>query len=68
VLIMAEEERHEDLFAAQRAGASGFLTRDTDPAELLRAVRVLAGGGVQLSPSLARRLIDEIASRPNWQP
>jgi DNA-binding NarL/FixJ family response regulator len=38
---------------------------DTEPAELLRAVRVLAAGGVQLSPSVTRRLIDEVASQPD---
>jgi DNA-binding NarL/FixJ family response regulator len=64
VLILSEDERDEDLFGALRAGASGFLTRDTEPAELLRAVRALAGGGVQLSPSVTRRLIDEFASHP----
>jgi DNA-binding NarL/FixJ family response regulator len=67
VLILSEDEREEDLFAALRAGASGFLTRDTEPPELLRAVRVLARGGVQLSPSVTRRLIDEFASQPDPQ-
>jgi DNA-binding NarL/FixJ family response regulator len=63
VLILTyEEERDEQLFAALRAGASGFLTRDAEPAEVVRAVRVLAGGGRQLSPSLTRRLIDEFAA------
>jgi DNA-binding CsgD family transcriptional regulator len=38
---------------------------DTEPAELLRAVRVVAGGGMQLSPSVTRRLIDEFASQPD---
>jgi DNA-binding NarL/FixJ family response regulator len=59
VLMLSDEDRDEDLFGALRAGASGFLTMDTEPAELLRAVRVLAGGGVELSPSVTRRLIDE---------
>jgi DNA-binding NarL/FixJ family response regulator len=67
VLLLSEDERDEDLFSAVRAGARGFLIRDTEPAELLRAVRVLAGGGVQLSPSVARRLIDEVASQPDPQ-
>jgi DNA-binding NarL/FixJ family response regulator len=67
VLMLSEDERDEDLFDALRAGARGFLIRDTEPAELLRAVRVLAGGGVQLSPSVARRLIDEVASQPDPQ-
>jgi DNA-binding NarL/FixJ family response regulator len=65
VLMLSAEQRDEDLFGALRAGVSGFLTMDTEPAELLRAVRVLAGGGVQLSPSVTRRLIDEFASQPD---
>lgn len=65
VLLVSEDERNDDLFGALRAGASGFLTMDTEPAELRRAVRVLAGGGVQLSPSVTRRLVDEFASQPN---
>jgi DNA-binding NarL/FixJ family response regulator len=64
VLLLSDDERDEDVFGALRAGASGFLTMDTDPAELLRAVRVLAGGGVHLSPSVTRRLIDEFVSTP----
>jgi DNA-binding NarL/FixJ family response regulator len=65
VLIMGRDERDEDVFGALRAGASGFLTRDTEPAELLRAVRTLAAGGVQLSPNVTRRLIDEFAAQPD---
>jgi DNA-binding NarL/FixJ family response regulator len=65
VLILSEDERDADLFTALRAGASGFLTGDTDPAELLRAVRVLASGGVQLSESATRRLIEAFASQPD---
>jgi DNA-binding NarL/FixJ family response regulator len=65
VLMLSEDERDEDLFGALRAGASGFLVMDTEPAELLRAVRVLAGGGVLLSPSVARRLVDEVVSQPD---
>lgn len=64
VLILAEEEHGEQLFAALRAGASGFLTMEMEPGELVRAVRVLAGGGGQLSPQDTRRLIDHVA----WQP
>jgi DNA-binding NarL/FixJ family response regulator len=64
VLLLSQDERDEDLFGALRARASGFLRMDTDPAELVRAVRVLAGGGVQLSPSVTRRLVDEFVSQP----
>jgi DNA-binding NarL/FixJ family response regulator len=67
VLLVSEDERDEDLFGALRAGAGGFLTMDAEPAELLRAVRCLAGGEVQLSPSVTRRLIDEFASQPDPQ-
>ena len=68
VLILSQDGRDEELFGALRAGASVFLMRDTEPAELLRGVRALAGGGVQLSPSVTRRLIDEFASQPTQQP
>jgi DNA-binding NarL/FixJ family response regulator len=64
VLLLSENECDEDLFGALRAGASGFLSLDTDPAELLRAVRVLACGGMHLSPGATRRLIDVFVSRP----
>jgi DNA-binding NarL/FixJ family response regulator len=65
VLIFSEGEHEEDLFAALRAGATGLLTKDAATAELLRAVRVLACGGVELSPSVTRRLIEEFASQPD---
>jgi DNA-binding NarL/FixJ family response regulator len=61
VLILCEDDREEDLFGALKAGASGVLTSDTEPAELRRAVRVVAGGGVELPPTVTRRLIDELA-------
>jgi DNA-binding NarL/FixJ family response regulator len=65
VLILSEDERDDVLFGALRSGASGFLTGDSDPAELRRVVRILAGGGAQFSPSVTRRLIDEVASGTN---
>jgi DNA-binding NarL/FixJ family response regulator len=55
----------EQVFASLRAGASGFLLRDTDPATLIDAVRVVAGGEAALAPSLVRRVIDELASQPH---
>jgi DNA-binding NarL/FixJ family response regulator len=67
VVILTAEEREEDLYLALRAGASGFLVLDTDPAELIRAVRVVAGGGAQLSPWATRQLLEEFASRPDPQ-
>jgi DNA-binding NarL/FixJ family response regulator len=63
VLVLSEDERDEDLFGALRAGASGFLTMDTGPTEVLRAVRAVASGGMHLSPSATRRLIDEFLSQ-----
>ncbi|HWE14051.1 MAG TPA: response regulator transcription factor [Solirubrobacteraceae bacterium] len=64
VLLLSDNESDEDLLGALRAGASGVLSMDTDPAELLRAVRVLADGGMQLSPSVTRRLVEQFASQP----
>lgn len=63
VLILGADEREEGLLLALQAGASGALTRDAGRDELLGAVRVLAGGGVHLSPQVTRRLIAEFASR-----
>jgi DNA-binding NarL/FixJ family response regulator len=51
-----------------RAGASGFLVKHTEPAELVRAVRVVAAGDALLSPSVTRRLISEFASRAKTPP
>jgi DNA-binding NarL/FixJ family response regulator len=65
VLIMGEEERDDDLFGAFRAGATGFLVKDAEPRELLRAVRVVARGDVQLSPLVTRRLVARFASQPD---
>jgi DNA-binding NarL/FixJ family response regulator len=64
VMLLTASERDERIFAALRAGASGLLLKDTEPAELVRALDALANGGALLSPSLTRRLIDELASRP----
>jgi DNA-binding NarL/FixJ family response regulator len=64
VLILTTFESDEYVFEALRAGASGFLVKDTEPAELLHAVRVIAGGEALLSPSVTRRLISDYARRP----
>ena len=64
VMLMTGSEGDERIFAALRAGASGLLLKDTEPAELVRAVEALARGEALLAPSLARRLISELASRP----
>jgi DNA-binding NarL/FixJ family response regulator len=67
VVILTTFESDENVFAALRAGASGFLVKDTEPIELLRAVRVVARGESLLSPSVTRRLIAEFATRPSPQ-
>ena len=68
MLILTTFETDEYVFHALRAGASGFLVKDTEPAELLHAVRVVARGDALLSPSVTRRLIADIASRPQRPP
>ena len=65
VLVLTTHERDEDVFGALRAGATGLLLKDTEPRELVQAVRVVAGGEALLSPSVTRRLIDELASQPD---
>jgi DNA-binding NarL/FixJ family response regulator len=64
VVILTTFEIDEYVFEALRAGASGFLLKDADPEELLRAVRVVHEGESLLSPAVTRRLIDEFVARP----
>lgn len=64
ILILTTFDDDENLFGALRAGASGYLLKDSEPTELLRAIRVVADGGAVLSPEVTRRLVFEIASRP----
>ena len=64
VIILTTFESDEYVYQALRAGASGFLVKDTDPEDLIRAVRVVARGDALLSPSVTRRLITNIASQP----
>ncbi|WP_020658974.1 response regulator [Amycolatopsis benzoatilytica] len=64
VLILTTYEADEYVYEALRAGASGFLVKDTDPADLVQAVRVVAAGEALLSPRITRRLIADIAARP----
>ncbi len=64
VLILTTFDLDEYVYAALRAGASGFLLKDTMPADLLNAVRVIAAGDALLAPSVTRRLLGEFASRP----
>ena len=64
VLILTTFDLDEYVFDALRAGASGFLLKDTLPAELLAAVRVVAGGEALLAPSVTRRLVEEFLRHP----
>jgi len=64
VLVLTTFEADEYVFEALRAGASGFLLKDVEPADLLRAIRVVAAGEALLSPSVTRRLIATFAGRP----
>ena len=63
VVVLTTFELDEYVFAAIRAGASGFLVKDTEPVDLLRAVRSVAAGDALLSPGVTRRLIAEFALR-----
>ena len=63
VVILTTFELDEYVFESLRAGASGFLVKDTEPLELLHGVRVVAAGESLLSPSVTRRLIAEFATR-----
>jgi DNA-binding NarL/FixJ family response regulator len=61
VVVVTTFELDEYVADAVRAGASGFLVKDTEPAELLRAVRVAAAGDALLSPGPTRRLLERVA-------
>ncbi|WP_173076665.1 response regulator transcription factor [Phytohabitans rumicis] len=65
VVVLTTFELDEYVFDALRHGASGFLIKDTKPAELLRAIRLVAGGEALLSPSVTRRVVREFATRPS---
>ena len=63
VVILTTFDLDEYVFDAIRAGANGFLVKDTEPAELVRAVRAVVDGDALLSPRITRRLIEEFATR-----
>jgi DNA-binding NarL/FixJ family response regulator len=63
VIILTTFAADEYIFEAIRLGASGFLVKDTEPADLIKAIRVVAGGESLLSPGVTRRLIAEFAKR-----
>jgi DNA-binding NarL/FixJ family response regulator len=62
IVVVTTFELDEYVARAIRAGASGFLVKDTEPAELIRAVRVVAAGEGLLSPSVTRRLLERMAA------
>jgi DNA-binding NarL/FixJ family response regulator len=64
VLILTTFDLDEYVFGALRAGASGFLLKDTPPADLLAGIRVVARGDALLSPNITRHLIEEFVKRP----
>jgi DNA-binding NarL/FixJ family response regulator len=68
VLVLTTFELDEYVFGALRAGASGFLLKGGEPAELLQAIRTVAAGQALLSPSVTRRLIEVYTARPEPRP
>jgi DNA-binding NarL/FixJ family response regulator len=68
VLVLTTFDLDEYVYEALRAGASGFLLKDTDPEALLEGIRVVASGDALLAPSVTRRLIEQFAKRPGPSP
>jgi DNA-binding NarL/FixJ family response regulator len=68
VLMLTTFDLDDYVYQALRAGASGFLLKDTAPEQLLAAIRILAAGEALLAPSITRRLIREFAARPEPGP
>jgi DNA-binding NarL/FixJ family response regulator len=68
VVILTTFELDDYVFEALRAGAAGFLVKDTEPADLVAGVRVVAGGDALLSPGVTRTLIAEFAARSTRPP
>ena len=68
IIILTTFDLDEYVFEALRVGASGFLVKNTEPAELIHAVRVVAAGDALLSPNVTRRLVSEFAQRSKEQP
>jgi DNA-binding NarL/FixJ family response regulator len=68
IVILTTFELDEYVFEALRSGASGFLVKDTEPVDLIAAVRLVASGEALLSPSVTRRVIEEYASRAKEPP
>jgi DNA-binding NarL/FixJ family response regulator len=68
VLVVTTFDLDEYVFGALKAGASGFLLKDTPPGDLLAGIRLVAGGEALLSPSITRHLIEEFVRRPQAAP
>jgi ActR/RegA family two-component response regulator len=68
VIVLTTFAEDAYIFEAIRSGASGWLIKDAEPAELVHALRVVHGGDALLSPTVTRRLIEEFAGlvRPGW--
>ena len=64
VLILTTFDLNEYVYEALRAGASGFLLKDTQADQLVSAIRIVAGGDALLAPTITRRLIEQFAKRP----
>lgn len=64
IIMLTTFDRDEYVHDALRAGASGFLLKDTPPADLLDAIRIVAAGEALLAPSVTRRLIEDFVRRP----
>jgi DNA-binding NarL/FixJ family response regulator len=61
VIVLTTFDADEHVLRALRAGAGGFLLKDTPPADILRAIRLVAAGEAMLSPAVTRRLIEHVA-------
>ena len=68
VIMLTTFELDEYVFESLRIGASGFLIKDSEPEELLHAIRVVARGESLLSPTVTRRVIGELAAQPSQRP
>jgi DNA-binding NarL/FixJ family response regulator len=65
VVVLTTFDADDYVYAAIRAGASGFLLKDAPPEDVLEGIRVVARGDALIAPSVTRRLIADLASRPD---
>jgi DNA-binding NarL/FixJ family response regulator len=68
IVVLTTYDADDSVFAALRAGASGFLLKDARPTDLVEAVRVVAAGDALLAPSVTRRLLDRMVAQPVGAP